>query len=176
MRNQMKAFRQELFLKHGILSQPIKMPLADKATPSNVAFAAWRAFAVRVQNEHVWLGIIAGDLTHQMRMSRGQRLTILVCFMCTALGFNAVIVAKGPTAPAWGLWVLLASSLVLIPMLLILPPLFLGLNALVSITHPSHPDHLAYKLSRHRSRLAKLGNRMVTANYKYAVKQSSFQS
>ena len=170
------------------------MPVADKATPSNVAFAAWRAFAVRVQNEHVWLGIIAGDPTHQvsmcaavdagqhrsrllqMRMSRGQRLTILVCFMCTALGFNAVIVAKGPTAPAWGLWVLLASSLVLIPMLLILPPLFLGLNALVSITHPSHPDHLAYKLSRHRSRLAKLGNRMVTANYKYAVKQSSFQS
>ena len=68
MRNQMKAFRQELFLQHGILSQPIKMPVADKVTPSNVAFAAWRAFAVRVQNEHVWLGIIAGDLTHQVSM------------------------------------------------------------------------------------------------------------
>ena len=87
-----------------------------------------------------------------------------------------MIVGKDPTAPVWGLWVSLASSLMLIPMLLILPSLFLGLNALVSITHPSHPDHLAYKLSRHRSRLAKLGNRMVTANYKYAVKQSSFQS
>lgn len=81
----------------------------------------------------------------QLRIPRSQRISVLVALLATVLAVNATILGADPTAPVWGLWVSFASALAILPVTMLLPRLFEGLNVLVSVTHRSHPDYLAYK-------------------------------
>lgn len=145
VRGKLRQHRENVYLTSGTLTMPTPMPVADRASTAAVAHATWQAFVHRVRHEHVWVSVVASDMTHQLTVSMGQRLCILLCLLCTILGLNAVVVGARPTAPVWGLWVSFGSALALLPMLLTLPNLFQGCNDLLSVTHPSHPGYAAYK-------------------------------